>query len=339
MTGLGSLKRELTGFAGLAFTICLLLWLLQGQVFYLDIMALTLIWAFCSCAWNLVGGYQKQLALGHCAFFGIGAYASTLLYVDRGVSPWLGMWLGAIVAAVASALVAWLCFRLKGAFYALATFALAQVLFIVLVSWVGVTNGSGGIAIPYNPGLGNFIFADTSSYVYIFGAATLLVVGATMLLERSRWGLLSLALSSDEEAARALGVHVLRVKLLAGALSGGLTAIAGSFYAQYVLYVDPTSVASFNLSIQISLIAVFGGVATPLGPVVGAAILIPLAHLLSAYLGSGPLGSIIPGLTLVVYGAILIVVLLFVPEGVGRRLSMFVEAGARTVQRLRLQRH
>jgi branched-chain amino acid transport system permease protein len=289
------------------------------SLYLLDIGVLILIWTMAASAWNLIGGYQNQFALGHSVFFAFGAYSSTLLFINAGISPWLGMWVGVALGLVTSAFIAALCLRLKGAFYALATFALSQVVLIVLNAWTPITNGAEGVAIPFKPDIANLIFATSDMYVYVYGAVVVLFIALTFWLEKTRWGLASSALSADDEAAAALGVRILRVKVLGAAVSGGLTAIAGTAYAQYLLFIHPTSVAGVQYSIQVCLIAVFGGVATAYGPLVGAALLIPISSLLSATLGSGEAAQSAPGLTLVVYGTILVVVLLKLPEGIGPR--------------------
>jgi branched-chain amino acid transport system permease protein len=313
------LGRRSVQLAILAFIVVAYFLWFGSDRFFLDLAALVLVWALAASAWNLVGGYQNQLALGHSAFFAVGAYTSTLLLLRAGISPWLGLWLGALLGAALSAGVAWLCLRLKGAYYALATFALGQVVLIVANIWKPVTDGSEGLAIPYVPNPVNFIFDSIGTYVLVFGAMVIVYIGLTMLIERSRLGLWSLALSSDEDAAAALGVPVLRAKVIGAAISGALTAIAGTAYAQYLLFIHPTSVADVSFSIQVALMAVFGGVATAFGPLLGAAILIPLASFLTTTL-SGAAATSAPGLTFATYGVILIVVFLYLPEGLGPRI-------------------
>jgi branched-chain amino acid transport system permease protein len=330
-------RRDVLWLIGFGVVLVAVTNALSSNLFDLDIVTLVLIWALASSAWNLIGGYQRQLALGHSAFFAIGAYSSALLYLRSGVSPWIGMWVGFVLAAALSAFVAWLCLRLKGAFYALATFALASVAQIVATIWVPVTGGDEGLSISYAPNPANFIFDSTQKYIYVFGGMLVIYMILTLALARSRWGLASLALSTDEDAAGALGVRVLQLKVLGAALSGGLTAIAGTAYAQYLLYVHPTGVASIQLAIQVSLIAVFGGAATVYGPILGAAILIPLSSFLSATLGSGNTAQQAPGLTWIVYGVVLMLVLLYFPEGVGPRVGKLLEgfAGSQRLAALR----
>jgi branched-chain amino acid transport system permease protein len=320
-------RREVVTLLVLALLIAALPPALGQSRYLLDIVTLVIIWAMAASAWNLIGGYQNQFALGHSVFFAAGAYISMLFYLRFGISPWIGMWPGVVVGAAVSAFIAWICLRLKGAFYALATFALSQVVQILLVIWVPITNGAEGLAIPYSPSFGNMIFASDAEYVYLYGAVLLVFIGLTYWLEKTRWGLSSRALSQDEDAASALGVRTLRVKVLGAALSGGLTAIAGVAYAQYLLFIDPPDVAGVQFSIEVSLIAVFGGVATGLGPVVGAAVLIPVSSFLTATLGTGAMASQAPGLTLIVYGTILTATLLYMPEGIYPRFLRVLRSG------------
>lgn len=298
----------------------------SDDLYLLDLAALVLVWSMATSAWNLIGGYQNQLALGHSTFFTLGAYTSTLLLMRVGVSPWLGMWLGALLGGSVSAAVAYICLRLKGAYYALATFALGQVTLIVANIWTPVTNGTEGLAIPYVPDPANFIFDSAGTYVLVLGAMLLLYLALTMAIERSRLGLWSLALSSDEDAASALGVPVLRAKVIGAAISGALTAVAGTAYAQYLLFIHPSSVADVSFSIQVPIMAVFGGAATVFGPFFGSAILIPLAAFLTSTL-SGAAATSAPGLTGAIYGVTLILVFMYLPEGLGPRAIRLIRRG------------
>ena len=295
----------------------------RDNLYVLDILILILIWGLASTAWNLVGGFQNQLALGHSAYFAIGAYTSTLLYLNASLSPWLGVWLGALLGAALAAFIGWLCLRLRGAFYALATFALSQVVLIVALVWSSVTNGAEGLAIPYQPDPADWIFESRFAYFAIYLGFMLAYLVITLLFQRARIGLASAALSADEEAASALGVHVLRAKILAAALSGGLTAIAGTAYAQYVLFIYPQSVAGVQFSIQVALIATFGGVATLYGPLLGAILLIPLTAILTSAL-SGAATSGAPGVINMTYGLILMITFLYLPRGIGPTAISFV---------------
>jgi branched-chain amino acid transport system permease protein len=309
-------RRNLGFIAVLAVVVAGLSLAVADNLYVLDVIILVIVWALAATAWNVVGGYQNQLALGHSAFFAIGAYTSTLLFQNLGLTPWLGVWAGAVLGGLTSALVAWLCLRLKGAFYALATFALSQVVFIIANIWDPVTNGAEGIAIPYKPDPLVWIFDSRLTYVLVYLGILVAFLLLVVMFERGRLGLASVALSVDEEAASALGVRVLRSKVIGAAISGGMTAIAGTAYAQYVLFIHPQAVAGIQYSIQVAVLAFFGGVATVYGPLLGAVLLIPLASILTATL-SGAAATAAPGLTYMTYGAILLVTFLYLPRGVG----------------------
>lgn len=316
-------RGQLIGLLAVAAAIFGFPLFMNGDPYYLGVEILVLIWAMAGLAWNIIGGYQNQFALGHSVFFAIGAYGSSLMNLRFGWSPWIGMWPGIILAGIVSTLIAWLCLRLKGAFYALATFALSQVVFIVAQIWSSLTNGTQGLAIPFEPSLRNFIFESPVSYVYCFGLIVLLFIVLTYWLENSRFGLASRSLSQDEGAAAALGVHTLRAKVTGAAISGALTAIAGVCYAQYLLFIDPRGVAGIEFSIQVSLIVVFGGAATVMGPLLGAAVLIPISSWLQSTLGTGAHAEQAPSLTTLVYGLVLTVTLLYLPQGLGPRIGQF----------------
>lgn len=316
-----STLRWLVGIALGLGAFIVLPFLISSRPFYLDVMTLSVIFAFAACGWNLIGGYQNQLALGHAAYFAIGAYSSSLLFVDYGVSPWLGLLTGFAVAAVVAAIIAAICMRLKGAFYALATVALAEVVRISLITARDTTGGAAGLTLPYSPSLGNMIFEDRIWYAYLFGAFLVLAVVGTELLARSRWGRQSVALSIDEDAARSLGVNVWRLKTSWAALSGGLTAMAGTFYAQYLLYITPDRTAGLDLSIEIPLIAVLGGLARSWGPVLGAALLIPGVAILRSQLADLGLGQVGPAISGLMYGLLLVILLMALPKGIGPTLQ------------------
>jgi branched-chain amino acid transport system permease protein len=262
---------SLLGLAGLG-----VLTLTLRQPFYLNILALTLFYAAASSAWNLLGGLAGQLSLGHAAFFGIGAYASTLLYLDHGLSPWWGMLIGGGLASAFAVLVAYPCFRLRGPFFALATIALAEVLRILAMHFRELTKGGVGLSIPFRPGLANFTFPDKTGYAVVAFLFLVVMIGVGYLIKRSRVGYYLAALRDDPEAAEAAGINTTAAKLLVMVVSAFFTALAGTFYAQYVTFIDPDIVFSMNFSVQLALLPIIGGLGTILGPVLGAFILTPL---------------------------------------------------------------
>lgn len=285
-----------------------------------------LFWALAAAAWNIAGGYAGQFSLGHAAFFGLGAYGSTLLYMHFGLSPWIGMFVGAAAAVAFATLIGALTLRLQGPFFALASIAFAEVLRIAIVNWRSFTGGAEGLSLPFDPSFANMMFSDRLWYVYIMMAALLVVLLITYVLERSWIGYALAAMRENEEAAEALGVDTVRTKLFSIGLSAFLSAIAGTLYANYILLIEPSTVLSIGFSVEIALIAIIGGMGTPLGPVLGAVLIVPL----SEYLRAEFAGSL-QGLYLLVYGALLIVMVIVLPQG----LMSAIRAPRATARRLR----
>jgi len=275
-------------------------------------------------AWNVMGGFAGLFSFGHAAYFGIGAYTGAYLLVHHGVSPWLGMVAGAALAAAFGLLTGFLSFRykLRGAYFALATFAFAEMLRLISIR-LGLVNKAVGINIPLARGSSwaKLQFTpDSPNYFWIALGLVVLAVGVNIALLRSRSGQYVVAIREDELAATSLGVRALRYKLLAVAISAALTAVAGVFYVQYTLFVNPDLAFGSSVSIQAIVPAVVGGVGTIWGPVVGAAILGPLADSASAAVRNPPAflqflqGR--AGLDVMLYAALLIVIILFLPRGV-----------------------
>jgi len=284
---------------------------LVGNPFYTDIVVTIFYYSALCLAWNLVGGYAGQFSLGHTAFFGIGAYTSTLLFLNLGLSPWFGMLVGGFMAALLALVVFTPCFRLKGFYFCLASIALAEVLRIIAVYWRGLTKGGVGLLLPVNPDWRNFLFATKEPYLIFSFVLLVTMIGITWWLERSKLGYYLKAIKEDESAAKAVGVNVVRCKTVIMMISAFFTAIGGSFYAQYMMFIDPEIVFSMHLSIQVALFAIIGGVGTVAGPVIGAILLVPLDAFMKGWLG-----TLYAGLGFVVYGAILIAVVLVIPNGV-----------------------
>jgi len=279
--------------------------------FVLHLVIMMLFYAALGGAWNIIGGFGGQLSLGHAAFFGLGAYTCVLLHLYTGLNPWAGMLAGMVVSSVVGAAISYPCFRLRGPFFTLATIAFAEVLRILATYFKNFTSGSTGITIPQNMGFANFMFREKAPYLYIVLVFALLVFLISYLIEKSRFGYYLQALREDEDAAESLGINSPMVKLKAAVISAALTSIGGVFYAQYILFIEPYSEFSLDLSIQIALIPMIGGMGTAIGPVIGSFVLTPLQELLRSWLGGG-----FAGLYLVIYGVILILVVIFMPQGI-----------------------
>lgn len=281
-----------------------------------DVAALTFLWAGLALAWNIAGGYAGLISFGHAAFFGVGAYTSTILFVHGGITPWVGIWCGAVVAGVFGALLALICARLRGPFLILSTLAAAEVVRIGALNWASLTGGPEGLSIPPVAAFTSMVFASKAAYVVMMLLFLLGTYAVTKFLEGSRYGYYLFSVRDDADAASAAGVNPLVVRTAAMALSAGLTGIGGSLFAQYFLYLDPTFVISPELSFQFALLAAVGGLGTAIGPVLGSFLITPMSELLRSYLGSQA-----AGLHLVIYSALLIVVMLYFPGGIAGALA------------------
>jgi branched-chain amino acid transport system permease protein len=296
-----------------------------------DVMIRIFLYTLLAQAWNLLGGYCGQISLGNAVFFGIGAYTSSVLSLWWGVSPWLGMPAGMTLAILVSQAIGYPCFRLRGHYFAIATIGIGEIVQTVAINWDAI-GGARGVWLPIKPEtLVNFQF-HRAKWVYYYIALALLgsVFGLTALVERSRLGYYFRAIREDPDAAQSHGVPLTRYKLLAIAVSAAFTALGGTFYAQYVLFIDPESVLPTSLSILICLVAVLGGVGTLWGPALGAVVLISLSETTRVWLGGTG-----KAIDLMIYGGLIVLVAVFQPRGlmglvdrVGRRVGGPASPGA-----------
>jgi branched-chain amino acid transport system permease protein len=264
-------------------------------------------------AWNILGGYGGQLSAGHAAFVGVGAYATTLLSMQWGLSPWLGMLVGGALAAALGAIIGGLGFRfgLRGFYFVLLTVAFAEVCRIITLN-TDAMGGALGLYITFTGNPWQLQFRDNRAYYYVALALMLLATAVVAGVERSRLGAYLRAIREDEDAAEALGVDTFRYKLYAIVLSAFLTGLGGAFYANYLFSLQPNAVFGISLSVDIIIRPIVGGAGTVLGPLLGSFILSPLAEIARIYF-TRP-GWV--GLHLVVYGLLLIGIVLFLPQGV-----------------------
>jgi branched-chain amino acid transport system permease protein len=276
------------------------------------ILTLIFFYAYLGQAWNIVGGYAGQLAVGHAAFVGIGGYTAALLSTEQGITPWLGMFVGGALAAVLGGVIAWLGFRfgLRGFYFVLLTVAFAEICRILALN-IDAIGGALGYYITFTGNPRQFQFQDARAYYYIAFALMLGATAITAVLERRRFGIYLTAIREEETASEALGVDAFRYKLLAMILSSFLTGIGGTFYAFYLFSLQPNAVFGIPLSVEIVLRPIVGGAGTVLGPILGSFILTPLAEVARAWFSRGGLA----GAHLVVYGLLLIAVVLFLPRG------------------------
>lgn len=286
--------------------------LVVKDVYVQNMLVLTLMYAALSQSWNILSGYCGQISLGHALYFGIGAYATLLLFTKFGVLPWFGMAAGGVIAACVAAAVGYPCFRLKGHYFVIATIVIAEAGYLLMLNW-DWAGAAMGIEVPVRgDSWAKFQFARSKLPYFYFALGLAFVAWlVTWMIEDSRWGYWWRAVKDNAEAAESLGVVVFRSKMAAAAVSAFLTAIGGGFYAQFVSYIDPESVMSFQFSLLMALPAVLGGIGTLWGPVVGAAILIPITEVTRSY--AGGTGK---GFDLIVYGLLVMGIALGRPEGI-----------------------
>jgi len=288
------------------------------DVYTQNLIIITILYAGLSQAWNILGGYCGQISLGHALYFGIGAYVSTLLFVNAGVPPTLGMFAGGLAAGLCALLVGWPCFRLSGHYYAIATVVVGEIGYLLFLNW-DLVGAATGVFVPFGgESLVNLQFRTSKlpfHFVALAFAAATWIVAWT--IEGSRWGFSWRAMRDDVVAARSLGVRVFPSKMAAAAISGFFTGVGGAIYAQYVGYIDPDSVLAGQLSILIALPAVLGGVGTLWGPLLGAAVLIPVSELSRSYLGGSG-----QGVDLMIYGGLIVAVSLARPAGLVSLLGL-----------------
>ena len=300
--------------------------LVVTSAFAIDIFIRVLLFSFIGVAWNLMGGYAKQLSLGHAAYFGLGAYTSSILLIDYDVSPWIGMIAGGVVAMLASLPIGALCFRLRGPYFAIATIATAQVLMLLFLKFRDFAWGAEGTTMP-NLGHAPLMmqFETKAPYYYIVLGLLALALAITWRIERSWIGYYLVAIGEDEDAAEAVGVNAPKVKRDIYMISAFLTALAGTFYVQYIYFIDPNTAFSFNISVEAALVSIVGGIGTLWGPVLGTVLLESSSALLQSWLG-----SVRGGVQLTIYSLILMAVILWRPTGL---IGLLIDAYRRMFPR------
>ena len=293
--------------------------LLDPRGYWIRVLTLTLLFAAMAQAWNIVGGLANQVSLGHAAFFGIGAYASTILLVTYGLSPWIGLAIGAVLASVAALVIAVPTMRLRGHYFALATLAFGEVMRVVANTWASLTGGPVGISVPFLPeNAWMYSFKTGLPHAYIALAALVLITALFEVIRRSALGYRLRAIREHEPAAEVIGIDTTRVKLAAAVISGCAMGALGTLYAQLALFFDPDTIFGVApISVRVALIAIIGGVGTAIGPVLGALLVIPVEELANDFLSGKA-----PGLSQLAYGLILIAVILWRPRGLVTLLDL-----------------
>ena len=284
--------------------------ILEKDPSHQNLAILVLMAAQLGVAWNIIGGYAGQVSLGQVAFYGLGAYTSTILFSKFGVNPWLAIPAGGLLAAGISLVIGWSCFRLKGHYFAMATIAVAEIIQIIFTNWE-YAGAAVGLNLPMDEGWKTLIFSTKEPYYYLALALLLLTLGANYAIEKSFLGYYFRAIKDEPDAARSLGVNLSRYKQLAFAISSFFTALGGSLYAQKELYIDPGSVLHTGLSIKMALVSILGGVGTLFGPLLGAGVLTLIEEGTRVIFGGSGRGT-----DLVIYAALIVVIAVYYPAGV-----------------------
>ncbi len=275
------------------------------------ILIMVALYAVLGEAWNIMAGYAGMVSIGQAAFFGLGAYVSSFLFVEYSVNPCIGFIASGLVTAAFGTLVGLPFSRLLGRYFAIGTIALGQMIKVVFENWQRVGAATGLMLPLVDEGVANFQFHTTKlPYYYVAFAMLLAVIAFMRAMERSRMGYYFRAIRENEDVASGLGVNKTAYKLIAIAVSAGITGMCGTFLAQYSLYVEPEYMFNHTISVTIALIPVFGGAGSIAGPILGSAILIPISELTRAWLGSG--GT---GIDLMIYGAFIVLMCVYEPEG------------------------
>ena len=297
---------------GLVLVILLALPLFLDK-YVLGIFVMIFFYAYLGQGWNVLTGYTGHISLGHALYVGIGAYTSTYLAQTYGLSPWIGMIIGGFLAVIVALFLGYLGFRfgLRGVYFVILTIAFAEIARLI-VSHVEALGSFSGIFLDFNPSFANFQFRGNIPYYYIALGFMVASVAAVRWIETSKLGKCMIAIREDEEAAQAIGVNAFKYSMYAIAISAFMTALAGTFYANYIFYLHPNALLGMGLSIELILRPIVGGLGTLFGPVIGSFLLTPLSEITRAYFSKGGL----EGLHLILYGILAILVVLFMPKGI-----------------------
>lgn len=270
-----------------------------------------LISAYFAQCWNLMSGFTGQFSFGHAVFYGLGAYTTSILYVDYDINPWIGLFFGMLVAGMVAAIIGYLSFHynLKGDYFALATMAFCEI-FRVIFKNTKALHAAAGVSITYSKDISLMQFGSKAGFLYVAFIMLALITFGLYQIRRTKMGLYFVAIRENEDAAKALGINAFKYKMIALIVSAMLSSIAGTFYAQYYLYIDPTIVFGNTVSVSAITPCIIGGVGTVFGPIIGAAIIEPISEITNSLLSS------YIGMNMVVYGMILVVVIMVMPNGV-----------------------
>lgn len=336
------MKRALLWVVPLVALALLPIWL--ESPYALHIFILLFIAVATGESWNVLGGFAGQYSVGHAAFYGLGAYGAFILLQDKHVAPWFGVWVAVAIGGAVALVIGSITFRLRGPYFVLASIAVAEIIRLLALNWKDVTNGAEGILASDLPvlQLGTHVITDWNSktpYYYMGLAMAVFCIGVNAVVKRSKLGYYLQAIREDQDAAHSLGIPLTFYKNYALLISATCTALAGSFAAFYVGFIEPQQVFGLDVSVQMVLVCIIGGVGTVTGPVLGGVVLVLLSEALRSNLiaeGLFKLGLPETSATgaflkenlahahVLIYGILVIVVILYMPEGfvgfIGARL-------------------
>lgn len=303
----------------LGLIACLIVAILFPQIvrvrFVWNLLSLIMVWAVVGMGWNVIGGYCGQVSNGHSLFYGIGAYTVAITCQYWKISPWISIWLGAVISMVVAFIFGKPLLRLKGHVFAISTMALAECALNIFVNWKWV-GGATGVYI-YTKGVNEYLymqFKNPLNYYYVFLIFVVAILVLIKILDKSKFFYYLRTIKGNEMAAESVGIDVAKYKNRAYIMSAAIVSIGGSLYAQFLLYIDPATIMTLNISMMIVLTAVMGGVGTVEGPILGAIVLTTISEYSRVYLGQ------YGGLDLILYGVLVILIVLFIPGGI---LSIF----------------
>jgi branched-chain amino acid transport system permease protein len=283
-------------------------WIVHSH-YYQHLIIIALMWVVIGSSWNLLAGYTGQVSFGHAMFFGTGAYTAGILVIKLGMSAWWGMMFGGIVSMVIGLFVGWVCFRLRGPYFALATLAGGEIFRLIATNWESLTEGMVGILIIQT-------FKSKISYYYIALVLAVFCIYFIHLVMKSKWGYYFVSIREDQDAAESLGINTALYKNVSLLISSFFTGMAGAFYMNYMAFIDPEVVYSLHyISIMAILVGIVGGVATIMGPGVGAFVMVGVQETFrSAFFGLAP-KWISQGHALV-FGLLVVFVIMFLANGI-----------------------
>ncbi len=277
--------------------------------YYRHLVIITLIWVVIGSSWNLLAGYTGQVSFGHAIFFGVGAYTAGIFVTHLGISAWWGMVFGGITAMVIGLVVGWICFRLRGPYFALATLAGGEIFRLIAVNWESLTDGMVGILIIQT-------FRSKIPYYYIALFMAVSCIGVIYLIMKSKWGYYFVSIREDQDAAESMGINTVLYKNISLLVSAFFTGAAGAFYMNYMAFIDPNVVFSLHfISIMAILVGIVGGVGTIMGPAVGAFIMVGIQETFrSSFFGLAP--KWISQAHAMAFGLLVVFVIMFLANGV-----------------------